>query len=112
MFGGEFAGSISVRRREEDGMGAVDYWVAPPFWNKGIGTKAVKAAVEYGFNDLNIKTFETFCLADNVGSSMVLEHNGFELVNKFTIGSGFKHEGQLAKLYRLDRQSSAIAQDK
>ena len=43
----EFAGSISVRR-EREGIGAIDYWVAPPFWKKGIGTKAAEQAVNFG----------------------------------------------------------------
>lgn len=102
LFNGEFAGSISVRRidKEKD-IGAIDYWIAPPFWNKGIGTKAAKKAIEYGFKVLGIRNMESFCLVENIGSGKVLEKNGFNFVKDFEIGEG-KHKGKKAKLYRLE----------
>lgn len=101
LYSGEFAGSISLRK-EKNGTGAIDYWVAPPFWNKGVGTKAVKEAIDYAVKEIGLKTFETCCLTENPGSGRVLEKNGFCFVKEFEIAPGDKHEGQKASLYRLE----------
>ncbi|WP_226657168.1 GNAT family N-acetyltransferase [Pseudalkalibacillus hwajinpoensis] len=97
----KFAGSISVRI-EKNEIGAIDYWVAPPFWNKGVGTRAAQEAINYAVKELGLKTFETCCLKENPGSGRVLEKNGFRFVKEFEIGSGDKHEGKKANLYRLE----------
>ncbi|MCA0992147.1 GNAT family N-acetyltransferase [Pseudalkalibacillus hwajinpoensis] len=96
----QFAGSISVRR-EQDRIGAIDYWVAPPFWKKGIGTKAAEQAVDFGRNELGFKSFETCCLIENKGSARILEKIGFQKGKEFLIGSGEKHGGKMARLYYL-----------
>ena len=98
---GKFAGSISVRR-ERNGTGAIDYWVAPPFWKKGIGTQAAEQAVNFGRNELGFKTFETCCLNENTGSARLLEKIGFQKGKEFQIGIGEKHEGKMARMYYLD----------
>ncbi|MEK3889442.1 GNAT family N-acetyltransferase [Bacillus sp. FSL K6-3431] len=97
----EFAGSISVRKEDEE-TGAIDYWVAPDFWNKGIGTKAVHKAIDFGIEELKFKKFETCCLVENPSSGRVLEKNGFKLVREFQIANNDKHEGKIANLYRLE----------
>ncbi|MCA0173084.1 GNAT family N-acetyltransferase [Bacillus sp. RAR_GA_16] len=97
---GEFAGSISVRREREE-IGAIDYWVAPPFWKKGIGTKAAEQAVDFGRNELGFKSFETCCLIENRGSARLLEKIGFQRGKEFLIGSGEKHGGEMARMYYL-----------
>ena len=98
---GEFAGSISVRR-EQDGIGAIDYWVAPPFWKKGIGTQAPKQAVNFGRHELGFKSFETCCLIENKGSARLLEKIGFQQGKEFLIESGEKHRGKMARMYYLN----------
>ncbi|QHA94134.1 GNAT family N-acetyltransferase [Bacillus sp. N1-1] len=83
-------------------MGAIDYWVAPPFWKKGIGTKAAQQAVSFGRNELGYKTFETCCLIENRGSARILEKIEFQKGKEFQIGSGEKHEGKMARMYDLN----------
>ncbi|MCA0988416.1 GNAT family N-acetyltransferase [Guptibacillus algicola] len=101
LFDGEFAGSISLRV-EKDGQGAIDYWVAPPFWNKGIGTEAVKRVIAFGENQVGLEAIETCCLKENPGSSMVLEKNGFRYIRDFEIDPEEKHGGKIAQVYRLE----------
>ncbi len=101
----KFAGSISVRR-EREGVGAIDYWVAPAFWNRGIGTKAAELAIEFGQKELEFETFETCCLIENEGSVRVLEKVGFERVEEFQLAKGEKHEGKRAGLYQLANSNS------
>jgi [ribosomal protein S5]-alanine N-acetyltransferase len=104
---GEFAGSISVRR-EQDDIGAIDYWVAPPFWKKGIGTQAAQQAVSFGRNELGFKLFETCCLIENRGSALLLEKIGFQKGKEFQIKSGEKHEGKMARVYHLNSLCSSM----
>ncbi|MGB8000179.1 MAG: GNAT family N-acetyltransferase [Anaerobacillus sp.] len=96
----KFAGSISVRR-ERDRIGAIDYWIAPAFWNRGIATKAAEEAISFGQMELGFVAFETCCLVENRGSTRVLEKLGFEVVEDFVLEPGEKHQGKLARFYRL-----------
>lgn len=101
LYNEEFVGSISVRKENEE-TGAIDYWVAPNFWNKGIATMAVHKAIDFGFEELRFRKFETCCLTENPSSGKVLEKNGFTFVKEFKISNNAKHEGKSANLYRLD----------
>jgi RimJ/RimL family protein N-acetyltransferase len=74
----DFAGIISVKQKE-NAIGAIDYWVAPTYWNKGVGTTALRKAIDFAFNELRLTTIESFCLSSNIGSRKVLEKNGFVL---------------------------------
>ncbi|MBF0707429.1 GNAT family N-acetyltransferase [Alkalihalobacillus hwajinpoensis] len=104
---GNFAGSISVRR-EREGVGAIDYWVAPPFWKRSIGTKAAERAIEFGKKELGFTMFETVCLVENRGSARVLEKVGFQEGKEFQIRIGEKHEGKMARTYDLNSLWSSI----
>lgn len=104
---GEFAGSISVRCEQGD-IGAIDYWVAPPFWKKGIGTQAAEQAINFGRNELGFKSFETCCLIENRGSARLLEKIGFQRGKEFLIGSGEKHGGKIARMYYLNGGVSSL----
>lgn len=101
LYDEEFVGSISIRKEDRD-IGAIDYWVAPDFWNKGIGTKAVHKAIEFGIKELSFKKFETCYLAENTASGRVLEKNGFKFVREFQIENNDKHEKKIANVYRLE----------
>ena len=54
----------------------IGYWVAPAFWNAGIASKAVKAAVEA--NPLRAKTVFGSVFQDNPASARVLTGAGFD----------------------------------
>jgi len=83
--------------------GAIAYWIAEPYWGKGIATAAIELIVAYGFNELDLtriyaKPFET-----NVGSQRVLEKVGFQL--EATIPKGvFKNNIYLdEKIYGMQK---------
>lgn len=57
------------------------YWVAKPFWNLGIATKALKKLMCYAKNELQLEELKTGVLERNIGSVKVLEKNEFELEN-------------------------------
>ncbi len=55
------------------------YWLAEPFWGKGIMTTAVKEMLEYSFNNFEINRVFARPFGNNVGSQKVLEKAGFVL---------------------------------
>jgi len=59
------------------------YWLAEPFWGKGIITKAVKEVVYYGFKNIEIDRIFARPFGRNIASQKVLEKAGFTLEAKF-----------------------------
>ena len=54
------------------------YWLAEPFWGRGIMSEAVPAMVAHGFATLPLQRIEAFVYANNPASARVLEKAGFE----------------------------------
>jgi RimJ/RimL family protein N-acetyltransferase len=86
-------------------MAELDYWVAVPFWNKGIATAAAKEAIRYAFEGLGLTTLYSSCLVRNPASARVLEKNGFTQISEFVNDGRFgtKFEGEPMKRFRLFR---------
>jgi [ribosomal protein S5]-alanine N-acetyltransferase len=59
------------------------YWLAEPFWGKGIITAAVPQMVDYGFKNFDIVRIFARPFGRNVASQKVLEKAGFKLEAKF-----------------------------
>jgi [ribosomal protein S5]-alanine N-acetyltransferase len=55
----------------------VGYWLAEPFWNRGIITEALGLFTRYAFTELNLLRLFAVPLADNPGSIRVLEKAGY-----------------------------------
>jgi RimJ/RimL family protein N-acetyltransferase len=53
------------------------YWLAEPFWNKGIMTEAVKQLTEYAFEKVELYRIYAEPYATNLASIRVLEKAGF-----------------------------------
>ena len=72
-------GSISVTRCDNIHYrtGELGYYVAEPFWGKGIATFAVNAVCEYVFSRTDIIRIFAEPFAHNAASCRVLEKNGF-----------------------------------
>ena len=47
------------------------------YWNKGFGTEAALACLEYGHKKLGINEVVAYAVKENVGSCRVLEKSGF-----------------------------------
>lgn len=80
----EFCGIVSLNSID---MGAgtceVDYWVARHLWGQGIATDVVRQALFYAKHVIGLGCAFSTCLLRNVGSSRVLEKNGFHEIRKF-----------------------------
>ena len=59
------------------------YWLAEPFWGKGIITNAIKEIVAFGFKTYDINRIFARPFATNIGSQKVLGKAGFVLEGRF-----------------------------
>jgi len=88
---------------KQAGTAELDYWVAVPFWNRGIGTAAARPVIEFAFEELGLSTLQSCCLPGNMASVRVLEKNGFVKVGEFVNDGkyGNKFLGQSMKRFQL-----------
>lgn len=76
-----------VHRKAEIG-----YWLLPTSWSKGYASEAVKAAIHFGFYDLNLIRIEAYLESENENSRHLLQKLGFD------------HEGTMRNCeYKNDR---------
>lgn len=92
-----FVGLIGLNAVDiSTGSCEVDYWVARPFWGRGIATGAVRGALELAFAELHLARAFSGCRAANPASARVLEKNGFReidpVINDGRFGAKFLHE--------------------
>jgi RimJ/RimL family protein N-acetyltransferase len=59
------------------------YRLNEKFWNKGYATEASKAWLEYGFNNMKIKTMNAYTHAQNGASNHVLQKVGFQFIEDY-----------------------------
>ena len=59
------------------------YWLAEPFWGKGIITNAIKEITAFGFKTYDINRIFAGSFGSNIGSQRVLEKAGFILEAQF-----------------------------
>jgi len=75
----KFVGTICLEKIDKiNKKASIGYWVAKFYRNRGIATKAVKLAVNFGFNKLKLKRIYAKVDEDNIQSRCVLEKAGFE----------------------------------
>lgn len=63
---------------KKKGVGELGYELARPYWNQGIMTEAVRAAVEYGFDQLGLGRIEAWVVPENRASANLLMKLGFQ----------------------------------
>lgn len=77
LVGGEFAGYVGVFKLPKGGW-QVSYWIARPFWRKGVGSRAVRDLL----NSLPVQVVGQPLFAavieGNQASLRILECNGFK----------------------------------
>jgi len=70
-----FVPGVDVYRKGSE----IGYWIGEPFWGKGIGTRALKLATDYGFKDLKFERLHAGVFAGNEVSMRVLKKCGYQL---------------------------------
>jgi RimJ/RimL family protein N-acetyltransferase len=61
----------------------IGYWIAKPFWGKGLMTEAVTAAMGWGFETLGLHKITIGCFEPNAGSRRVIEKAGFRFLCRY-----------------------------
>jgi ribosomal-protein-alanine N-acetyltransferase len=75
LLGGLTLGGV---RRGVAQAATLGYWMGAPHAGKGRMTRAVAAAVRFGFDTLRLHRIEAACIPDNAPSIALLERNGFQ----------------------------------
>jgi [ribosomal protein S5]-alanine N-acetyltransferase len=86
---GEAVGGIGIHPLEDvyRGTAEIGYWLAEPFWGKGIITEAVRALVPVAFERTGVVRIQAGIFSNNPASMRVLEKCGFvrEAVHRHAI---------------------------
>ncbi|MFI5178731.1 MAG: GNAT family N-acetyltransferase [Vicinamibacterales bacterium] len=79
--GGEPVGSVGfVLRHDVERVSAeIGYWIAEPYWGRGIATEALTAATDYAINTHKLTRLYALPFAWNAASCRVLEKAGYAL---------------------------------
>ncbi|MBC8570342.1 GNAT family N-acetyltransferase [Zongyangia hominis] len=81
VVGGEAVGSIGIFLQEDvyRKSGELGYWLAEPFWGKGVMTRAIRRLCGEAFARYDIVRIYAEPYASNMGSRRALEKAGFTL---------------------------------
>lgn len=83
----------------------VGYWIAKPWWNKGLCTEALHAMIDYCFDEKEFDTLWADCFVDNPASGRVMEKCGFRDTGRTNLLSRLYHsQARPVKIYLLARQ--------
>lgn len=82
---GKACGGIGLHQQHDiySKNAELGYWLAEPYWGKGIMTGAVVQMVAYGFAHFSISRIFARPFATNLASQRVLEKAGFQLEARF-----------------------------
>jgi RimJ/RimL family protein N-acetyltransferase len=81
---GEAAGAIGLHPQNDvyRKNAELGYWLAEPYWGKGIITEAIVQMVDYGFKNWDISRIYARPFGYNIASQRALEKAGFVLEAK------------------------------
>ena len=75
--GGRLIGAAGFHELSPAHKSEFGYWLARPYWGRGIMTRIVSALVRHAFDELGLVRLTAEVFAHNVGSMRVLEKNRF-----------------------------------
>ncbi|MBL0341980.1 MAG: GNAT family N-acetyltransferase [Bacteroidetes bacterium] len=81
VFNGDAIGSIGLFPQSDifKKNAELGYWIAEPYWGKGIATKAILLIVDYGFKTFDLTRIFARPFGSNRASAKALEKAGFSL---------------------------------
>lgn len=82
---GQAAGGIGIYLQTDihKKNAELGYWLAEPFWGKGVVSKAIKQVVDFAFTTYDIDRVFARPFGTNIASQKVLEKNNFRLEGRF-----------------------------
>ena len=100
---GKMIGAIGADSHEPGAAhrAEIGYWLARPYWSRGIMTDVVGAYIQYAFTELQLQKLVAHVFEFNSASGRVLEKNGFKLEGK--LRKHYQKDGRLvdARVYGL-----------
>lgn len=75
---GDLLGTVSLRRYARDRRAELGYWLGANAWQRGIGTEAAHALVDFGFAHYRLARIYAYVLGGNTASERVLEKLGMQ----------------------------------
>jgi len=79
------------------------YWLAEPYWGKGIISQAIKEIIPFAFNTYDIVRLFARPFGNNIASQRVLEKAGFTLEARIEKGLYKNEEFQDELIYAIRR---------
>ena len=79
---GRAIGSIGIRPAGRPGAGDIGYWLAPPYWNRGLMAEAVAALVTHSFDHWGCTVVTADVFTFNPAGRRLLEKLGFRRVGE------------------------------
>lgn len=74
-----FIGSVGLMNLKLGEKAEIGYWLAKPYWNRGIMTQVVRCLCSFAFEQLQLHRIHAKVFASNPGSARVLQKSGFTL---------------------------------
>lgn len=107
-------GSIGVFRKDNVHYRTAEmgYYIAEPWWGKGIGTYAVKEACRYVFENTDIIRIFAEPFSTNNASCRVLEKAGFVQEGLLKMNAFKNGEIKDMKLYALVKEPDKVIEEK
>lgn len=100
----ELIGEIGLHLDEANNSAQFGYWIAEPFWGKGIATEALTAILKFGFETLDLNKIYATHYPDNQASAKVMLNNGMikeaELKEHYKVNNAYRDVIR----YRLTRK--------
>jgi ribosomal-protein-alanine N-acetyltransferase len=99
---GEAIGNIRFHAEAEGLKGNRGFWLAEPYWNRGLMSEAVAAVNDFAFRTLGIESFHVCNVASNAASRRVKQKTGAEFVGHIEL---LHHNGQSkAERWKMTRE--------
>jgi RimJ/RimL family protein N-acetyltransferase len=99
----ELIGEIGLHLDKTNNAAQFGYWIAEPFWGKGIATEATAAILKFGFEELHLNKIYATHYPENQASGKVMLNNKMikeaELKDHYKIGESYRSVVQ----YRLTK---------
>jgi len=89
IYEGQIVGNLGFNNTDRSNMKTeIGYWLAEQKQNKGIVTRAVKAAISYAFNEMNMNRICIKCAVENIKSCSIPQRLNFSV-------EGIERNGEL-----------------
>jgi ribosomal-protein-alanine N-acetyltransferase len=100
---GEAIGNIHFRPTADGPKDNRGFWLAEPYWNRGLMTEAISAVNDFAFNTLGIEQFYACNVVSNEASRRVKQKTGAEFVGYIELAH---HNGQSkSERWRVTREN-------